>query len=155
MHGGPCVAWGEIFVHEMQMLAGRGQRTLLEQVHPVANQADLLAMQKEVAGVFIHELMYRYIVDLAQASRKEPRLALGLSPRASLAVAGMARAAAYLSGREFVVPQDVTAIFADTAHHRLSLTEQARTGGETVENVIADVLHTVPRPRPEKPTHGR
>ena len=42
---------------EMQMLAGRGQRTLLEQVHPVANQADLLAMQKEVAGVFIHELM--------------------------------------------------------------------------------------------------
>ena len=82
---------------EMQMLAGRGQRTLLEQVHPVANQADLLAMQKEVAGVFIHELMYRYIVDLAQASRKEPRLALGLSPRASLALAGMARAAAYLA----------------------------------------------------------
>lgn len=59
-------------------------------------------MQKEVAGVFIHELMYRYIVDLAQASRKEPRLALGLSPRASLALAGMARAAAYLAGRDFV-----------------------------------------------------
>ena len=141
---------------EMQMLAGRGQRTLLEQVHPVANQADLLAMQKEVAGVFIHELMYRYIVDLAQASRKEPRLALGLSPRASLALAGMARAAAYLAGRDFVAPQDVTAVFADVARHRLMLTDQAKAGGETVDVVIDDLLRTVPRPRPEKADrHGR
>ena len=141
---------------EMQMLAGRGQRTLLEQVHPVANQADLLAMQKEVAGVFIHELMYRYIVDLAQASRKEPRLALGLSPRASLALAGMARAAAYLAGRDFVAPQDVTAVFADVARHRLVLADQAKAGGETVDVVIDDLLRTVPRPRPEKADrHGR
>ena len=141
---------------EMQMLAGRGQRTLLEQVHPVANQADLLAMQKEVAGVFIHDLMYRYIVDLAQASRKEPRLALGLSPRASLALAGMARAAAYLAGRDFVAPQDVTTVFADVARHRLMLTDQAKAGGETVDVVIDDLLRTVPRPRPEKADrHGR
>ena len=141
---------------EMQMLAGRGQRTLLEQVHPVANQADLLAMQKEVAGVFIHELMYRYIVDLAQASRKEPRLALGLSPRASLALAGMARAAAYLAGRDFVAPQDVTTVFADVARHRLMLTDQAKAGGETVDVVVDDLLRTVPRPRPEKADrHGR
>ena len=141
---------------EMQMLAGRGQRTLLEQVHPVANQADLLAMQKEVAGVFIHELMYRYIVNLAQASRKEPRLALGLSPRASLALAGMARAAAYLAGRDFVAPQDVTTVFADVARHRLMLTDQAKAGGETVDVVIDDLLRTVPRPRPEKADrHGR
>ena len=133
---------------EMQMLAGRGQRTLLEQVHPVANQADLLAMQKEVAGVFIHELMYRYIVDLAQASRKDPRLALGL--------AGMARAAAYLAGRDFVAPQDVTAVFADVARHRLVLADQAKAGGETVDVVIDDLLRTVPRPRPEKADrHGR
>ena len=138
------------------MLAGRGQRTLLEQVHPVANQADLLAMQKEVAGVFIHELMYRYIVDLAQASRKDPRLALGLSPRASLALAGMARAAAYLAGRDFVAPQDVTAVFADVARHRLVLADQAKAGGETVDVVIDDLLRTVPRPRPEKADrHGR
>ena len=141
---------------EMQMLAGRGQRTLLEQVHPVANQADLLAMQKEVAGVFIHELMYRYIVDLAQASRKDPRLALGLSPRASLALAGMARAAAYLAGRDCVAPQDVTTVFADVARHRLVLADQAKAGGETVDVVIDDLLRTVPRPRPEKADrHGR
>ena len=119
------------------------------------DQNDLLTMQAEVDNIYMSKEILRYIVELSQATRKDARLALGLSPRASLAVAGMARAAAYLSGREFVVPQDVTAIFADTAHHRLSLTEQARTGGETVENVIVDVLHTVPRPRPEKPTHGR
>ena len=83
------------------------------------------------------------------------RLALGLSPRASLAVAGMARAAAFMGGRNYVAPQDITAIFADAARHRLCLTEQARTGGDTVQNILDDVLHTVPRPRPEKPFHGR
>ena len=147
---------GEFLLYPTLYLEHGGQRTLLEQVHPVANQADLLAMQKEVAGVFIHELMYRYIVDLAQASRKEPRLALGLSPRASLALAGMARAAAYLAGRDFVAPQEVTAVFADVARHRLVLADQAKAGGETVDVVIDDLLRTVPRPRPEKADrHGR
>ena len=106
-------------------------------------------MQKEVAGVFIHELMYRYIVDLAQASCKELRLALGLRPRASLALAGMARAAAYLAGGIFQ-PRDVTTVFADVARHRLVLTDQAKAGGEMVDVVIDDLLRTVPRPRPEK-----
>lgn len=140
---------------EMEILTRQPRHGLLDRVQPVMDQNDLLTMQAEVDNIYMSEEILRYIVELSQATRKDARLALGLSPRASLAVAGMARAAAYLSGREFVVPQDVTAIFADTAHHRLSLTEQARTGGETVENVIADVLHTVPRPRPEKPTHGR
>lgn len=67
----------------------------------------------------------------------------------------MARAAAFLSGRNYVAPQDITAIFSDAARHRLCLTEQARTGGDTVQNILDDVLHTVPRPRPEKPFHGR
>lgn len=137
---------------EMEILTRQPRHGLLDRVQPVMDQNDLLTMQAEVDNIYMSEEILRYIVELSQATRKDARLALGLSPRASLAVAGMARAAAYLSGREFVVPQDVTAIFADTAHHRLSLTEQARTGGETVENVIADVLHTVPRPRPEKPT---
>ena len=140
---------------EMEILTRQPRHGLLDRVQPVMDQNDLLTMQAEVDNIYMSDEILRYIVELSQATRKDARLALGLSPRASLAVAGMARAAAYLSGREFVVPQDVTAIFADTAHHRLSLTEQARTGGETVENVIADVLHTVPRPRPEKPTDGR
>ena len=126
---------------EMEILTRQPRHGLLDRVQPVMDQNDLLTMQAEVDNIYMSEEILRYIVELSQATRKDARLALGLSPRASLAVAGMARAAAYLSGREFVVPQDVTAIFADTAHHRLSLTEQARTGGETVENVIADVLH--------------
>ena len=68
----------------------------------------------------------------------------------------MARAAAYLAGRDFVAPQDVTAVFADVARHRLVLNDQARAGGETVDTVMQDLLRTVPRPRPEKADrHGR
>ena len=133
----------------MAMLAGG-------HVRPVAGQADLLAMQQEVSTVFVHELMYRYIVALAQASRKDPRLAVGLSPRATLALTSMTRAAAYLAGRDFVAPQDVTAVFDAVARHRLVLNDQARAGGETVDSVMQDLLRTVPRPRPEKADrHGR
>ena len=140
---------------EMEILARQPRHALLDRVQPVMDKNDLLAMQEQVDEVFMSDEIRRYIVELSRATRQDDRLALGLSPRASLAVAGMARAAAYLSGRSFVAPQDVTAIFADVTHHRLRLPEQARTGGEPVENIIADVLHTTPRPRPEKPSHGR
>ena len=138
---------------ELAILAGQSKGRLLDRVRPVAGQADLLAMQQEVSTVFVHELMYRYIVALAQASRKDPRLAVGLSPRATLALTSMTRAAAYLAGRDFVAPQDVTAVFDAVARHRLVLNDQARAGGETVDSVM---LRTVPRPRPEKADrHGR
>ena len=141
---------------ELAILAGQSKGRLLDRVRPVAGQADLLAMQQEVSTVFVHELMYRYIVALAQASRKDPRLAVGLSPRATLALASMTRAAAYLAGRDFVAPQDVTAVFDAVARHRLVLNDQARAGGETVDSVMQDLLRTVPRPRPEKADrHGR
>lgn len=141
---------------ELAILAGQSKGRLLDRVRPVAGQADLLAMQQEVSTVFVHELMYRYIVALAQASRKDPRLAVGLSPRATLALASMTRAAAYLAERDFVAPQDVTAVFDAVARHRLVLNDQARAGGETVDGVMQDLLRTVPRPRPEKADrHGR
>lgn len=141
---------------EMEILSRQPRHGLLDKVQPVMDKNELLAMQQEVDNIYMSDDIMRYIVSLSQATRQEPRFALGLSPRGSLAVAGMARAAAYLAGREFVAPQDVTAIFVDAAHHRLRLTEQAQTAGETVENVLNDLLHTVPRPRPEKGgRHGR
>lgn len=140
---------------EMEILSRQPRRALLDRVQPVMNKNDLLAMQQQVDEVYMSDEIRRYIVELSRATRRDSRLTLGLSPRASLAVAGMARAAAFLGGRNYVAPQDITAIFADAARHRLCLTEQARTGGDTVQNILDDVLHTVPRPRPEKPFHGR
>ena len=140
---------------EMEILSRQPRRALLDRVQPVMDKNDLLAMQQQVDEVYMSDEIRRYIVELSRATRRDSRLTLGLSPRASLAVAGMARAAAFLGGRNYVAPQDITAIFADAARHRLRLTEQARTGGDTVQNILDDVLHTVPRPRPEKPFHGR
>ena len=140
---------------EMEILSRQPRRALLDRVQPVMDKNDLLAMQQQVDEVYMSDEIRRYIVELSRATRRDSRMTLGLSPRASLAVAGMARAAAFLGGRNYVAPQDITAIFADAARHRLRLTEQARTGGDTVQNILDDVLHTVPRPRPEKPFHGR
>ena len=140
---------------EMEILSRQPRRALLDRVQPVMDKNDLLAMQQQVDEVYMSDEIRRYIVELSRATRQDSRLTLGLSPRASLAVAGMARAAAFLGGRNYVAPQDITAIFADAARQRLRRTEQARTGGDTVQNILDDVLHTVPRPRPEKPFHGR
>ena len=106
---------------EMEILARQPRHALLDRVQPVIDKSELLAMQQQVDEVFMSDEIRRYIVELSRATRQDGRLALGLSPRASLAVAGMARAAAFLSGRNYVTPQDVTAIFADVgAFHDIS-----------------------------------
>ena len=104
---------------EMEILSRQPRRALLDRVQPVMDKNDLLAMQQQVDEVYMSDEIRRYIVELSRATRQDSRLTLGLSPRASLAVAGMARAAAFLSGRTYVAPQDITAIFAAAARHRL------------------------------------
>ena len=107
----------------MEILSRQPRRALLDRVQPVMDKNDLLAMQQQVDEVYMSDEIRRYIVELSRTTRQDSRLTLGLSPRASLAVAGMARAAAFLGGRNYVAPQDITAIFADAARHRLCLTE--------------------------------
>ena len=77
---------------EMEILTRQPRHGLLDRVQPVMDQNDLLTMQAEVDNIYMSDEILRYIVELSQATRKDARLALGLSPRASLAVAGMARA---------------------------------------------------------------
>ena len=79
-------------------------------------------MKKEVEEVFVHDQVYDYIVRLAQATRNNDALELGLSPRGSLALLKMAQARAYRKGRSFVIPADVAAEFQDVA----SATEGSR-----------------------------
>lgn len=145
-----CIAMGypeeadEIRILEEQALAQP-----LAHVKPVITRAQLLQMQQEAARVYIHPTVYRYIVELSRATRDSGALSLGLSPRASLATASMARAAAYLEGRDFVLPDDVYRIFKDVAHHRLRLSPQAQMERKSVDQVLDEILASVRKPRPE------
>ena len=121
-----CTAMGyPDAVDEVRILEEQALDRPLTHVQKVISRQQLLLMQREVEQVYTHPMVYQYIVALSQATRQSPYLSLGLSPRASLAAASMARANAYLNGRKFTLPDDVQAIFKDVAQHRLRLSPQA------------------------------
>jgi MoxR-like ATPase len=107
--------------------------------------ADLiLEAQELLPHVFGKEDMFTYIVDLAEASRKHPDVALGASPRASLCLLRCARARALLNGRTYFTHEDVQAITLGVLGHRLILRPEAEVEGKGVREVIRELLDTVP-----------
>ena len=116
-------------------------------VRPVASAADLEAGAAAVRTVLIRPEVVGYIVDIARATRVSPSLDLGMSPRAAVALLSTARAWAWLSGRDFVTPDDVKALSRATVAHRLSLRPEAELEGVKVEAVLASAIDSVPVPR--------
>jgi MoxR-like ATPase len=90
-----------------------------------------------------------YIVDLVSATRSSPRLAVGASPRGSLALLKLSRAKAALAGRDFVVPEDVKAVAVPALAHRLTLRPELWVQRIRGEDVVAEALATVPTPPAE------
>ena len=87
-----------------------------------------------------------YLVDLAEASRRHPGLALGMSPRATLSLQRATRAYAAAQGRNYVLPDDVKALAGPVLAHRLMLTPEAQLQGSDAAAIVADVLASVPVP---------
>jgi MoxR-like ATPase len=116
-------------------------------VGPVATAADLAAGQAAVRQVQVAEEVLAYIVDLIHATRMTPALELGASPRGSIALLAVSKAYAWLSGRDYVIPDDVKAFVVPTLRHRLRLRADAALDGVTVESVLGAVLAAVPAPR--------
>jgi MoxR-like ATPase len=116
-------------------------------VRPVASAADLAAASAAVRQVRVAPEILAYIVELARATRYAPASALGVSPRGATALLATSRAWAWLSGRDFVTPDDVQALARSTFRHRISLRPEAEIEGTTVEQVLEAVLAGVPAPR--------
>ena len=134
---------------EIRILTEQALDRPLSHVRTAISKTQLLQMQQEVEKIFTHQVIYKYIVDLSRATRQHPCVGLGLSPRASLAAASMARATAYLKGRSYVLPNDVVEVFPDIARHRLHLNNQAQTEGKNAEQILREILTSVRKPRPE------
>ncbi|GIJ77903.1 MoxR-like ATPase [Micromonospora phaseoli] len=116
-------------------------------VRPVADAADLAAARAAVGQVHVAESLLGYVVDLCRATRATPALELGASPRGATALLGTAKAWAWLTGRDHVVPDDVKAMARPTLRHRLRLRPEAELEGIGVDAVLDTVLATVPTPR--------
>lgn len=131
---------------EIKMLMERQGNNPLEQVRPVVSMNQLIAMQKQVDEVYIQDAIYHYIARLADATRNHKHIQLGLSPRGTLALVSMAKAAAYVRGRAYIVPEDVEDVFLDVATHRIVLKQKAKLGHVDEREVLLEILDAQPKP---------
>jgi MoxR-like ATPase len=119
------------------------------ELQAVINRETLLEMQRAVETVYVADEIREYCVDLVVATRASQSAAVGASPRGSLALMKLARCRAALNGRDFVLPDDVKAIAVPALAHRLVLRPELWVQRITAEDVVRDVLDTVPTPRAE------
>ena len=106
----------------------------------------LVEAQREIYQVYMKDVIYDYALKLVRATRDHAVLERGASPRATIALVQMAKAAAWMSGRDYVTPADVSGQFSYVAAHRVSLSGAARMGGRTKEGVLREVAETVEIP---------
>ncbi len=126
---------------ETELLRRKQSGNPLSQVERVATLEELEAMRTAVDRVYLSDAVCEYIVRLIGATREHPLIVQGASPRATLAVAAMSRAAAFVRGRDYVTPNDVRLVFADTISHRLLLSPRGESGevGSPVEAILKGV----------------
>lgn len=128
---------------ELELLRRKRQGNPLELVNQVVDLPGLLALREETAAVHAGDAVLDYIIRLVGATRSYPSILQGGSPRATLALTAMSRAAALVQGRDYVVPKDVQHIFPDVLVHRLILSPKAEPGSQ----LAAAILQAVPAPQ--------
>ena len=135
---------------EVDVLARRIERESDDvQLRPVVDRQALLAMQAAVESVHVATSVQEYCVDLVAATRASQSTAVGASPRGSLALLKLGRCRAALQGRDFVLPDDVKAVAVPALAHRLVLRPELWVQRVTAEDVVREVLDTVPTPTAE------
>src|SRR3954452_8173431 len=135
---------------EIEMLERRLQRGVDEvELEPVVDGATLLEMQRALEQVHVSDAIEGYVVDLVTATRESQRLAVGASPRGSIALVKLSRAKAALAGRDFVTPEDVKAVAVPALAHRLMVRPELWVQRLRAEDVVAEALETVPTPPAE------
>lgn len=132
---------------EITMLKSKQSQNPMDFVEGVIDANILLSMQKECEEVFVHDSIYQYIADVVIATRYHKSLELGTSPRGTIALMQMAKACAYVKGRDYVIPQDVQAVYKDVVCHRIVLNTKARIDQITEEAVAEEILNSVQAPK--------
>ena len=131
------------YAAQMEMLKNRQGVNPLDQVRRVMSRETLLAMQEEVRRTVSKEAILDYITRLTMASREHAAVEVGISPRGALFLDRMAKAHAWMDGRDYVTGNDVQAVFRDVCAHRVLLKKSAE---KTVNDVLNDLLKTVENP---------
>ena len=131
---------------ELEILDAHGDHDPFRDIGPVVNSADVQRLAQATRQVHVAPSLKAYLVDVAQATRRSSHLALGVSPRATLALQRVAKARAAAEGRNYVLPDDVKALAVPVLAHRMIVTPEAQLQGISPADALAEVLRAVPVP---------
>ena len=131
---------------EIAIARGRSSSANMVELQPVIGAQELEALCGMVEDVYMSESIYTYIVALVGKTRENSYIELGVSPRGTIACVRMARAWAFLQGRNYVMPEDVADIFLDIAKHRIVLNTKARVTHMTEEAILSEILSVTKQP---------
>ena len=132
---------------EKEMVLNRLGGNPLDSIKQILTQEELVAMQKQVGEVYVKEELIDYIVALISGTRNHPLIIRGASPRATLSVTSVSRAVAYVQGRDYVIPKDITMALEKTLPHRLLLQPEAGAKGTEAKTILEDIIRKVPAPK--------
>lgn len=132
----------------LEIVRQREKVSPLDSVRPVVTREQIKEMKAAVSDVYIADEIVLYASELCEKTREHGDIEQGVSPRAVLALVQMAKARAYLTGRKFVAPQDIQALFPDVCGHRILLTPRAKIKKRTPEDILMEVLKSVHTPNP-------
>ena len=116
-----------------------------EDVEQVVSRDEMMQIRKEADSVYLKDSMIEYIVTLCEQTRRDPRILQGASPRATLALTSLAKATAWIQGRDYVLPRDVNFIFSDCIEHRLIWTAELARSNDRFR-VLGEIFDSVPAP---------
>ncbi len=123
-----------------------GQESPLKTLLPVADAAQVIAMQETVGTVYCSREVRSYVATIAASTRQNSALQLGVSPRGAIALVRAAQACAVLAGRDYILPDDVRRMALSVLSHRLILTPEARMKGYSAETILRQLLDSLPVP---------
>lgn len=132
---------------EAAMVLTRQGTNPLQTLSALMSREDLVRIQDQVEATYLSESVVQYIVSLISATRGNPNILRGASPRATLSVTAMAKAVACLRGRDYVTPGDVKEVFSHTVAHRLLLSPKAEAQGKQAQSILQEILAATPAPK--------
>jgi len=131
---------------EVEMLRRHQNAVSLDTVSRVVSPQDLALMQREVENVYVSDALFAYLTELSAWTRVQSVIRIGVSPRGTIALLRMSKASAYLSGRDYLIPQDVQSVFEIVCAHRIQLSPRALVSGVSEQELVNRALSQVQAP---------
>jgi len=131
---------------EIDIIKARRGVNPLDNVREVIGIEEIREIRRHIPDIHIDDELYGYIVALITSTRKRPQLALGASPRASVVLMHLAQAYAFIRGRDYVLPDDIGALFRPAIGHRLILRQEAKLSNQSADSILSEILRSTDVP---------